>query len=137
MAMQDEVALSGSQVEGVVDDPQVVFNLAVQEVKQCLRVADDSLHKICREIETASSRAMIKSVFHRFNGITQIFLRLAPPDKYNDLISKALCELKASPRLQKFLSAAESVQTAITNYKSSVLRDLAAVIHPQSGVQAD
>ena len=128
MAMQDEVALSSSQVEGIGDDPLVVFNLAVQEVKQCLRITNDSFDKICREVETASSRAMLKLVFRRFNAITQIFLRLAPPDKYSDLISKALCELKASPRLQKFLSATESVQTAITNYKSSILRDLAAII---------
>ena len=103
------MALSGSQVEGIIDDPQVIFNLAVQEVKQCLRVTDDSFDKICRDIETASSRAMLRLVFRRFNGITQILLRLAPPDRFSDLISKALCELKASPRLQKFLSATESV----------------------------
>ena len=60
MAMQDEVALSGSQVEGIVDDPQVIFNLAEQEVTQCLRVPDDSFDKICRDIETASSRAMLR-----------------------------------------------------------------------------
>ena len=89
--MQEEVALSGSQVEGIIDDPQVIFNLAVQEVKQCLRVTDDSFDKICRDIETASSRAMLRPLFRRFNGITQILLRLAPPDRFSDLISKALC----------------------------------------------
>ena len=73
--MQDEVALSGSQVEGIVDDPQVIFNLAEQEVTQCLRVPDDSFDKICRDIETASSRAMLRLVFRRFNGITQILLK--------------------------------------------------------------
>ena len=128
MAMQEEVALSGNQVEGISNDPQVIFDLAVREVKQCLRVAGDSFDKICGDIENASSRAMLKLVFRRFNGITQILLRLAPPNRFSDLISKALCELKASPRLQKFLSATDSVQTAITNYKSSILRDLATVI---------
>ena len=126
--MQEEVALSSSKGEGEIDDPQTLFKLAIQEVRQCLRVAKDSLPKICGEIENSSSRSIIKAVFRRFNSITQIFLRLAPADKYKDLISKALCELEASPRLQSFLATAGSVQEAITDYKSSVLRDLAAII---------
>ena len=128
MSMQEEVALTSSKEKDEVDDPQSLFKLAIQEVKQCLRIAKDSLPKICEEIENASSRSIIRAVFRRFNSITQIFLRLAPTDKYNDLISAALCELDASSRLQSFLTTASSVQDAITNYKSSVLRDLAAII---------
>ena len=128
MAMQDEVALSGSMAEREIDDPQRVFKLAVQEVGRCLQVTDDSFPKICRDIENATSRSMIKSVFRRFNSITQILLRLAPAAKYDNLISRALCELEASPRLQTFLSAAGTVRDAITDYKSSVLQDLAAIM---------
>ena len=126
--MQEEVALSGNTVEDKADDPQAIFKLAVKEVKQCLRVTKDSLPKICGEIENASSKAIIRPVFRRLNSVTQIFLRLAPEDRYRDLISKALCELEASPRLQSFLPSAGSVQEAIRGYKSSVLRDLAAII---------
>ena len=53
---------------------------------------------------------------------------MAPAAKYDDLISGALCELEARPRLQTFLASAGSVQVAITSYKSSVLQDLEAVI---------
>ena len=128
MAMQEQVALSGNKVEGEIDTTQAVFKLAVQEVRQCLRVTNDSFPKICSEIENAKSRTVIKSVFRRFNSITQILLRLAPAAEYDNLISRALCELKPSPRLQTFLVAPGSVREAITSYKSSVLQDLAAVI---------
>ena len=106
MSMQEEVALSGNIVEGKVDDPKAIFKQAVKEVRQCLRVTKESLPKICEEIENASSRSIIRAVFRRLNSITQIFLRSAQEDRYRDLISKALCELEASPRLQSFLPTA-------------------------------
>ena len=127
MAMQDEVAqVDGNVVEETVD-PQVL-KLAVQEVKQCLQVTGDSLPKICSDIESAASKALIRPVFRRLNNMAQIFLRLAPAQKYDALISKALCDLEASPRLHISLKSAASVQDAIFSYKSSVLQDLAAII---------
>ena len=127
MAMQDEVALIDSNVEEETVDPQV-FELAVQEVKQCLRLTGDSLQKICSDIESATSRSLLRAVFRRLSSVKQIFLSLAPADKYDALILKAMCELEASPRLQTFFKSAASVQDAITAYKSSVLQDLATII---------
>ena len=127
MAMQDEVALVDGNVEEETVDPKV-FELAVREVKQCLQITGDSLEKICSDIESATSRALIKPVFRRLNNMAQIFLRLAPARKYDALIAEALCDLEASPRLQTFLRSAASVPDAIFAYKSSVLKDLAAII---------
>ena len=127
MAMQEEVARVDSNINEEAVDPQV-FTLAVKEVKQCLRLTNDSLLKICDDIEHATSRSVIKAVFRRLNSVTRIFLRLAPVERYDALINKALCELEPSPRLQTFLTSAASVQDAITEYKSTVLQDLAAII---------
>ena len=74
MAMQDEVALVDSNVVEETVDPQV-FELAVREVKQCLQITGDSLQKICSDIESATSRGGIKSVFRRLNNMAQIFFR--------------------------------------------------------------
>ena len=101
MAMQDEVALVDGKVVEETVDPQV-FKLAVREVKQCLQITGDSLEKICSDIESATSRALIKPVFRRLNNMAQIFLRLAPAREYDALITGALCDLEASPRLQTF-----------------------------------
>ena len=101
MAMQDEVALVDGDVVEETMDPQV-FELAVREVKQCLQITGDSLQKICSDIESATSREGIKSVFRRLNNMAQIFLRLAPAKKFDALIAGALCDLEASPRLQTF-----------------------------------
>ena len=127
MAMQDEVAMVDSTVEeGAV--VQQEFGLAVQEVKRCLQISGESFSRICTDIETATSRPLIKAAFRRLNSVTQIFLRLAPADTYKAQIVKALCELEASPRLRTFLQDAASVEEAIKAYKSSVLQDLAVII---------
>ena len=106
--MQEEVARVDSNIDNEAVDPQV-FDLAVKEVKQCLRLAGNSLLEICNDIENATSRSVIKAVFRRLNSVTRFFLRLAPVERYDALISRALCELDASPRLQTFLRSANSV----------------------------
>ena len=63
MAMQEQVALSGNKVEGEIDATQTVFKLAVQEVRQCLRVTNDSFPEIWSEIKNANSRAIISRFF--------------------------------------------------------------------------
>ena len=127
MAMQEEVARVDSNIDEEAVDPQV-FDLAVKEVRQCLQLTGDSLLKICNDIEHAKSRSGIKSVFRRLNSVTRIFLKLAPVGRYDASISRALCELEASPRLQTLLESAASVQEAITGYKSAALQDLAVII---------
>ena len=82
MAMQDEVALIDSNVEQDTVVPQD-FELAVREVKHCFQLSGISFLQICTDIESATSRSKIKTVFRRLNSVTQIFLRLAPADAYN------------------------------------------------------
>ena len=128
MSMQEEVSQAGTVPDGDTDDLSEIMALAVQEVEHCLRVTDDSLPKICSEMEGATSELMIRPVFRRFNSVTQIFLRLVPAAKYSALISKALYQLGASPLLLTFLDNPHSIEAAIQNYKSSILGELAALI---------
>ena len=94
--MQEEVSLAkAAPVEEVVDPSEIMVQ-AIQEVKRCLHVANDALPDICREMEEATSEAMIRPIFRRFNSVTQIFLRLIPAEKHGALIAKALNELGAS-----------------------------------------
>ena len=76
--MQEEVSLAGTVPNGETDDLSEIMALAVQEAEHCLRVTDDSLPKVCSEMEDATSELMIRPVFRRFNSVTQIFLRLVP-----------------------------------------------------------
>ena len=121
MSMQEEVSLAGTVPDGDTDDPSEIMALPEQEVEHCLRVTDDSLPKICFEMEGATSELMIRPVFRRFNSVTKNFLRLVPAAKYSALISKALNLLGASPLLLTFLDNPHSVEAAIQNYKSSIL----------------
>ena len=70
MAMQEEVSLVGTVPDGEMDNPSEIMALAVQEVKHCLTLTDDSLPKICSEIKSATSELMIRPVFRRFNLVT-------------------------------------------------------------------
>ena len=102
MSMQEEVSLASTVPDGDTDDLSEIMALAVQEVEHCSRVTDDSLPKICSEMEGATSELMIRPVFRRFNSVTQIFLRLVPAAKASALISKALNQLGASLLLLTF-----------------------------------
>ena len=126
--MQEEVSLANAEPVGEVEDPSEIMALATQEVKRCLHVTNDSLPSICREMEDAASGVIIRPVFRRFNSVTQIFLRLIPAERYGALIAKALNELGASSLFWTFLDTPGSVEAAIKDYKSAVLRNLAALI---------
>ena len=128
MAMQEEVSLANVDPVREVEDPSEVMMQATQEVKRCLHVANDSLPDICRAMEEATSEAMIRPIFRRFNSVTQIFLRLIPEEKHGPLIAKALNELGASTLLLTFLNKPGSIEAAIRDYKSAVLRNLAALM---------
>ena len=65
--MQEEVSLASTVPDGDTDDLSEIMALAVQEVEHCARVTDDSLPKICSEMEGATSELMIRPVFRRFN----------------------------------------------------------------------
>jgi len=128
MAMQEEVSLANVAPVSEVEDPSEVMMQATQEVKRCLHVANDSLPDICRAMEEATSEVMIRPIFRRFNSVTQIFLRLIPEEKHGPLIAKALNELGASTLLLTFLDKPGSIEAAIRDYKSAVLRNLAALM---------
>ena len=103
--MQEDFSLASTVPEGDTDDLSEIMPLAVHEVEHCSRVTDDSLPKICTEMEGATSELMIRPVFRRFNSVTQIFLRLVPAPKSSALISKALNQLGASLLLLTFLDS--------------------------------
>ena len=96
MAMQGEVSLANAAPASEVEDPSEIIAQAIQEVKRCLHIANDSLANICREMEEAISEDIIRPIFRRFNSVTQVFLRLISAEKYGALIAKALNELGAS-----------------------------------------
>ena len=128
MAMQQEVSRANAAPASEIEDPSEIIAQAIQEVKRCLHVANDSLASICREMEEAISEAMIRPIFRRFNSVIQVFLRLISAEKYGALIAKALNELGASSLFLTFLDNPGSIVAAIREYKSAVLRNLAALI---------
>ena len=113
MSIQEEVSLASTVPDGDTHDLSEIMALAVQEVEHCSRVTDDSLPKICSEMEGATSELLIRPVFRRFSSVTQIFLRLVPAAKSSALSSRALNQLGASLLLLAFLDSPHSVEAAI------------------------
>ena len=103
MAMQEEVSLANAAPDLEIEDPSEIIAQAIQEVKRCLHVTNDSLANICREMEEAISEVMIRPIFRRFNSVTQVFLRLISAVKYGAFTAKALNELGASSLFLTFL----------------------------------
>ena len=104
--MQEEVSLANAAPVGEIEDPSEIIARAIQEVKRCLHVTNDSLPNICREMEEAISQVMIRPIFRRFNTLTQIFLKLISAERYGALIAKALNELGASSLFLTFFGQA-------------------------------
>ena len=71
--MQEEVSLANAAPDLEIEDPSEIIAQAIQEVKRCLHVTNDSLANICREMEEAISGVMIRPIFRRFNSVTQVF----------------------------------------------------------------
>ena len=113
MSIQEESSLASTVPDGDTDDLSDIMALAVQEVEHCSRVTDDSLPKICSEMEGATSELVIRPVFRRFNSVTQILLRLIPAAKSSALISKALNQLGAILLWFTFLDSPHSIDAAI------------------------
>ena len=99
--------------------------LAKKEVIKLLALTDDSLGQICGHIEGATSREACRDGFRRFNEIVRMFLVSAPDSGVNDQVCNAILSLGPSERLGSILERLPSVEEAITDYKTSVLKDLA------------
>ena len=111
-------------LQGEADD---TIALAAQEVANLLSAMGDSLGAICADIESAESRETCQQAFRRFNSILRIFLLTAGRDNESRLY-EAVSSLGPSDRFRAVLEDHPSITEAITIYKESVLRDLAASI---------
>ena len=133
MSLRDDVAdvlLEADAGQGSLTNSSTanVVTRALQEVNTLLESIGDSMISICKDIEGATTRLLLRSAFRRFNGILRIFLELAPAREHDVLIKEAICSLQVSQRLETLLGSAASVPDALTAYKTGVLQDLAATL---------
>ena len=123
--LQEENAGKGSLPDTSTAD---VVALALQEVNTLLESTGDSMLSICKDIEGATTKALLRSYCRRFNGILRIFLELAPAREHDVLVKEAICSLQVSRRLKTLLGSAASVPEALTAYKTGVVQELAATL---------
>ena len=122
----DEILEEGGD-EPSREDSDNAITLAAQEVANLLSAIGDSLGAICAEIESAESRETCRMAFRRFNSILRIFL-LTAGEGNEARLYEAVSSLGPSERFQVILEEHPDIGEAITTYKESVLRDLAASI---------
>ena len=100
----------------------------VVEVTALLGVTQDSMKSICRNVEAASTRGELKEAFKRLNGVWGIFLGLELPPESEPMLVGAISRLDPGARLSSFLATATSASCALSDYKASIMSELAAVI---------
>ena len=108
--LQEENAGKGSLPDTSTAD---VVALALQEVNTLLESTGDSMLSICKDIEGATTKSLLRSYCRRFNGILRIFLELAPAREHDVLVKEAICSLQVSRRLKTLLGSAASVPEAL------------------------
>ena len=100
MSVAQEIAkvLSGT-TEVSTDRARANLDLAQQEVKKMLSVANSSVFDLCMNIENARSKATVKAAFTQFNAISRFFLEAAPGAEHATLVRDSLCATGVSERL--------------------------------------
>ena len=113
-------------VDNVIDDDVAEENVerALVEVTTLLRATDDSLLKICRAVEGATSQDTLRLVFRRLNKVIRMFCEAAPNVRHQRLVKDAVSALPATSRFSNILQTVDTVQLAVKEYKSVVIQDL-------------
>ena len=79
---------------------------------------------MCMDIENASTEDALRAAFPRLNSIIRMIKNSAPEKEHEELVRNALSSLCMSDRLTESLASSDSVQEAITVYKTLVVKDL-------------
>ena len=113
-------------IDEVIDDDVAEENVerALVEVNTLLRATDDSLLKICRAVEGATSQDTLRLVFRRLNKVIRMFYEAAPNVRHQRLVKDAVSALPATSRFSNILQTVDTVQLAVKEYKSVVIQDL-------------
>ena len=127
-AEQEVEAIIAGEVQNPSAKDKETIASALQEVQTLLTTTGLSLQNMCKEIEEAASKANLQQALRPFNGLVGIFLGLTLLPESYVVLKESLVSLGASPRLTTCVEASTELNVAITNYKSSVIEQLAASI---------
>ena len=99
-------------VDDVIDDDVAEENVerALVEVTTLLRATDDSLLKICRAVEGATSQDTLRLVFRRLNKVILMLCGAAPNVLHQRLVKDAV---SATSRFSKLLRTVDTVQLVV------------------------
>ena len=126
--MTQEVAAQQVEhlVDNVSDDSVARENIrrALVEATTLMKATNASVLELCLEVERAPSQAALRGAFRRFNRIVRMFTEAAPDDVHCQLVKEAFSSLTLSPRFSALLLSVDSVQQAVTEYKTAVLQEL-------------
>ena len=130
MSSQQEIADILGDTESLKESSiaSKAIQLALQEVSKVLSVTNDSLNAVCTRVEEATTREKLRKAFRQFNGIMQMFTEAVPREADDHMVSEALRSLSPSDRFMNLLISQASVATAVSAYKTLIIRDLAAVL---------
>ena len=126
MSVEQEVAeliLAADSGDDTVASAAVT--LAVEEVRALFTGTNDTFHGTCMKIEAATSKQGLLMAFRRFDRIMRIFLEVFSGQEHDQLIRQAVSSLEGSPCFRGFLGSSTCLQEAVTDYKTTVVRDLA------------
>ena len=127
MSLEQEITDIIKGTEEVLDDSpsNEIVELALQEANTLLHATGESLIAICKEIENASTRKVLRRAFCRFNNVMRIFSEAAPSDAEAPGVMAAVGSLPSTPRFKEVLASQSTLAEAIDAYKTLVIRDLA------------
>ena len=127
MSVDQEITALLATEEGVDDTiANSTLDLALEEVRGIFDATNESLHGICIKIEAATSKQGLLKAFRGFDRILRIFLEVFDGQEHDQLLRRAVSSLGASPCFRDFLESPILLQEAITEYKTTVVRNLAS-----------
>ena len=107
-------------------DPAKVLEMAISEVKRIFSATGESLAVVCTAVENASSRVTLEEALKRFNRVLHVFLGLSRAGLEESAVLNAVGSLLPSGRFKDLLTDLASLPEALSAYKTSVVKDLAA-----------
>ena len=114
------------------------LNRVVEEVKTLFRITKDSLADCCMRVEGATSRQSLMSALRQFDKIMRFFLETSVTEEEENLVVDAVCSFEMSQCLRSVLDSEQTLGEAITSYKTTVARELAAALqHSEQMACAD
>ena len=127
MSIEQEITEIIREASGLEKKPATeAVAAALKEVKALLTATNESLVAICESIEQATTRSQLEAAFGRLDKIMRILFGVAPEKKDGHIIRDAMVTLDMGTRLRASLMATNSPREAIVNYKTEVLKILAA-----------